>query len=145
MFSQTVEYILRVVVFLAVREQSPSTTNQISGATQVPIGYLAKIMQRLGKSGLVKSQRRRNGGFVLAKSAYQLSLYDIIQGLEPIGRISRCPLNIPEHRTALCPLHARLDKAVAAVETTLREASIVDLMAQVNRCQTRRGSVAIAK
>lgn len=135
MFSQTVEYILRVVVFLASQKQVPATTQQISTATQVPIGYLAKIMQRLVKASLVKSQRGRNGGFLLTEHAYQLSLYDIVQMLEPIVRIQACPLARPDHQETLCALHQRLDRAIAAVEKTLQEGTIADLVGQLQECQ----------
>ena len=135
MFSQTVEYILRVVVFLASQRGSATTTQQISDATQVPVGYLAKIMQRLVKASIVSSQRGRNGGFLLHQRAYALTLLDIIQQLEPIVRIQACPLSNPEHKVGLCPLHSRLDQAIAAVEATLGESTIQNLMVQLKSCQ----------
>ncbi|MEI8196087.1 MAG: Rrf2 family transcriptional regulator [Phycisphaerae bacterium] len=135
MFSQTVEYILRVVVFLASQRASATTTQQISDATQVPVGYLAKIMQRLVKANIVSSQRGRNGGFLLHPRAYGLTLLDIIQQLEPIVRIQACPLANPEHKQNLCPLHARLDQAIAAVEQTLGESTIQNLLVQLQNCQ----------
>ena len=45
MFSQTVEYALRVVVYLAGLNGLPATTRQIAGCTKVPEGYLAKVLQ----------------------------------------------------------------------------------------------------
>ena len=128
MFSQTVEYILRVIVFLAAKRDDAVTTQQISAATHVPVGYLAKIMQRLVKAGLVNSQRGRNGGFVLTERSYKLSVYDVIQLLEPIERVTKCPMGVALHGTTLCPLHRRIDKAIAGVEKTLQEATIADLM-----------------
>jgi DNA-binding IscR family transcriptional regulator len=53
MFSQTAEYALRAVVALADSGGQPLTTQQISTVTQVPPDYLAKVMQALGRSGLV--------------------------------------------------------------------------------------------
>lgn len=144
MFSQTVEYILRVVVYLAAQEHNASTTHQISAATHVPIGYLAKIMQRLVKAGLVTSQRGRNGGFLLAPSAYALTLYDIVQSLEPLARVSRCPLHLPQHEGRLCALHARLDRAIEAAAVTLREPTIAGLVAQIGDCSGIAGAMPAA-
>ena len=135
MFSQTVEYILRVVVFLASMRGRATTTQQISEATQVPVGYLAKIMQRLVKADVVSSQRGRNGGFLLHPRAFSMTLLDIIQLLEPIVRVQACPLANPEHQENLCPLHARLDRAIAAVEETLGESTLEKLVAQLQNCQ----------
>lgn len=135
MFSQTVEYILRVVVFLASQKSIPATTQQISEATQAPMGYLAKIMQRLVKARIATSQRGRNGGFLLSNEAYKMNLLDIIQQVEPLVRIQACPLARKEHNQNLCPLHKRLDQAVAAVENTLREATIESLIEQLKTCE----------
>ena len=43
MFSQTVEYALRAVVFLADQAPAARTTDQIATATHVPKPYLAKL------------------------------------------------------------------------------------------------------
>ena len=68
MISQTAEYALRAMVFLAMRE-SAATNEQIAQVTKVPPGYLSKILQQLGKAKLVSSQRGLGGGFVLFKGS----------------------------------------------------------------------------
>ena len=50
MISQTAEYALRAIVYLSDQERKPRTTVQIAKATQVPAGYLAKVMQSLKES-----------------------------------------------------------------------------------------------
>jgi len=47
MISQTAEYALRAIVFLADQQGTARTTAQIAEVTQVPPGYLAKVMQSL--------------------------------------------------------------------------------------------------
>src|SRR6476469_318645 len=120
MFSQTVEYALRVVVYLARLDHLPATTKQIAAVTRVPEGYLAKVLQGLGRSGLVHSQRGLHGGSVLALTPDKLSVYDVIEAVQPIQRIHACPLNIPSHCGKLCTLHRRLDEAMAVVQKTFR-------------------------
>jgi len=44
MFSQTVEYALRAVLYLAREAPSPRTTDQIALATRVPKAYLSKVL-----------------------------------------------------------------------------------------------------
>lgn len=67
MFSQTAEYALRAVVFLAMSQKQAFTTQQIADATKVSAPYLSKVLQLLVKSGLIQSQRGIGGGFVLCK------------------------------------------------------------------------------
>jgi Rrf2 family nitric oxide-sensitive transcriptional repressor len=134
MFSQTAEYALRAVTFLASHEDSPQTTQQIAKATQVPIGYLSKVMQGLGRAHLVQSQRGLHGGFTLARPAAELTVLDIIQAVDPIQRIRSCPLGLKGHIN-LCPLHRRLDHAMKLVEEALRQSSIAELLAEPERAR----------
>lgn len=73
MISQTAEYALRAIVYLAMNPDSAFTTQQISATTKVPAAYLSKVLQSLAKAGLVKSQRGLGGGFVLTKSPENIS------------------------------------------------------------------------
>ena len=130
MFSQTSEYALRVVVFLGTLRGTPATTKQIAAATRVPEGYLAKILQSLSRAGLVSSQRGLHGGSVLARDAANISIYDVVTAITPLPRITTCPLGLPSHGTKLCPVHKRLDDAVAMVEKSYRESTIAELLAE---------------
>ena len=135
MFSQTAEYALRAVVFLASRAGSAQTTQQVAEATRVPAGYLSKVLQGLARAGLVHAQRGLHGGFTLAVPAGDLTVFDVLQAVDPIRRIRSCPLGLKGH-VNLCPLHRRLDHALAMVEDALRASTIAELLAEPDR---RRG------
>jgi Rrf2 family transcriptional regulator, nitric oxide-sensitive transcriptional repressor len=132
MISQTAEYALRAIVYLADRNDAPQTTQQIAEVTRVPAGYLAKVMQGLSRAGLVHAQRGLHGGFTLARTAEELTVLDVVQAVDPLRRIERCPLGIKDHQS-LCPLHRRLDSAVAMVEQALGESTIAELLAEPKR------------
>ena len=130
MFSQTVEYALRVVVYLATTGPAPAKNGTIAKATQVPPGYLYKVLQTLDKAGWVHAQRGMYGGFALARPAAEITVLDIVQTVDPLPRIRTCPLNISAHGVKLCPLHKRLDHAIAMVEQALAASTIADLLAE---------------
>ncbi len=130
MFSQTSEYALRVVLCLASAGGRSLTIAQIAEATHTPKGYLAKVLRNLAKAKLVQSQRGLGGGSVLARPAEEITVYDVIQAVDPIHRITTCPLKIPSHGHNLCPLHRRLDDAIGLVEEAFRNSSIADLVAE---------------
>ncbi|HHV55912.1 MAG TPA: Rrf2 family transcriptional regulator [Firmicutes bacterium] len=130
MFSQTVEYALRAMVHLAEAAPAPRTNREISAATRVPLGYLAKVMQSLARAGLVVSQRGIGGGFGLTRPPQEITIYDVVQAVDPLKRITRCPLGLPAHSERLCTLHRRLDEAIAMVERSFRETSLADLTAK---------------
>ncbi|MCA9257646.1 MAG: Rrf2 family transcriptional regulator [Planctomycetales bacterium] len=133
MISQTVEYALRAVVTLAQHEGSACTAQQLAEWTQVPSAYLSKLMQGLVRAELVSSRRGLNGGFVLARSPDSITLWDVVDALEPFQRITRCPLNLHGHGVNLCPLHRLLDDAMAAAELQLRETRVSDVVAEKGR------------
>jgi len=126
MISQTAEYALRAVVFLA--QHSPATTAQIASGTQVPVDYLSKVMQSLSRTGLVRSQRGLHGGFTLTRQSGELTVLDIVSAVDPIRRIPRCPLGQVAHGEQLCPLHRQLDNAAALVEGVFRSTTIAEML-----------------
>jgi Rrf2 family transcriptional regulator, nitric oxide-sensitive transcriptional repressor len=128
MISQTAEYALRAVVALGRPRGGPATTQQIAAETQIPAGYLSKILQALGRSGLVTSQRGPGGGYVLTRSLDELTVLDVVNAVDPLRRIERCPLGLPLHEGRLCALHGRLDRATALVESYFRETTIGQLL-----------------
>jgi Rrf2 family protein len=130
MFSQTVEYALRAVVHLADQAPSPRTTDQIAKATLVPEAYLSKVLQGLAHARIVQSRRGRGGGMVLARSPSALTILEVVNAVEPIGRIRTCPLGLVAHGVRLCPLHRRLDNALAMVEKVFRQTTLAELLSE---------------
>ena len=127
--SQTAEYALRAVVYLADQGGAPRTTKQIAEVTQVPGGYLSKVMQTLSRAGVVNSQRGLRGGFTLVSKPDELSILTIINAIDPILRFPECPLGIPTHGKRLCPLHSRLDQAGQMIEDALANTTVSELLA----------------
>jgi Rrf2 family protein len=127
MFSRTSEYALRVIVYLASLDGQQATIAQIASATRTPEGYLAKVLRSLALAELVRSQRGPQGGSVLARPAKQMTVFDVIQAVDPIQRITTCPLGIKGHGINLCPMHRRLDQAIAMVEDALKKTTIAEL------------------
>jgi Rrf2 family protein len=128
MLSKTSEYALRSVVFLAENPTSANPLQAIATTTQVPPGYLSKVLQQLVRAGLLTSQRGLGGGFSLARPATEMSVYEVVQAVDPISRILECPLKLPEHRGELCALHRRMDDVMEMVEHSFRLTSVADLL-----------------
>ena len=129
MLSQTTEYALRIVVQLASQGSEPVTIPELAGTTKIPAGYLAKVLRQLARAGLVHSQRGPNGGSVLLRPPEEVTVLDVVQAVDPLKRIVVCPLGLRTHGANLCPLHRRLDQAVATVETAFRNSTVAELLA----------------
>jgi Rrf2 family protein len=128
MISQTTEYALRAVVWLAANPEKALTAQQIAEATRVPAGYLAKVLQGLSRAGLLHSQRGLGGGFTLARSPAALTMWEVVQAVDPLRRIKSCPLGFEAHRAELCPLHQQLDDGLAMIEKAFSACKISKLI-----------------
>lgn len=128
--SLTAEYALRAVLHLAaLNEDNPSqTVGQIANGTRVPPSYLSKVLQSLARASLITSQRGLGGGFRLARAPHATSILDVVQAVDPIERIHTCPLGLESHGTNLCPLHRRLDDAMALIEKQFAMTTLTELL-----------------
>jgi Rrf2 family protein len=130
MLSQSVDYALRAVVYLATRMDGHATTEEVAERTKVNAPYLAKILQLLVKKGILKSQRGVGGGVALVKSPETLTILEVVSAVEPIRRIRHCPLGLESHGPRLCPLHSRLDAAYASVEAAFGSTTVAEVLAE---------------
>ncbi len=128
MISQTVEYALRAVAHLAAQAPESCKTQEIATATHVPAAYLSKVLQSLSRAEIVRSQRGIGGGVSLASDPHELTILDVVTAVEPLQRITSCPLDLKSHGTTLCPLHRRLDDAMAQVEAAFAETTLAELL-----------------
>ena len=132
MFSKTVEYALRAVVFLAQNLPEAQKTSELAAGTKVPRAYLAKVLQALRAGGVVNMQRGVGGGVSLVKRPKELSVLEVVNAVEPIQRINTCPLGLKSHGKNLCALHKKMDTAIEAMEESFRSTTLAELLAEPN-------------
>ena len=128
---------MRAVAYLANCREGMSTIPNISEAIRVNAPYLRKVINRLRDQGIVVAQRGTGGGICLAVDLNDLTLLDVLNAVDPIQRIERCPLGLPSH-IKLCPLHSELDSAITQIEQLLGARSIGEPLAtrrSAGRCE----------
>ena len=130
MISQTAEYALRAIVYLAMNTGVAFTTQQISLTRKYRPPYLSKVLQALVKGQLVHSQRGIGGGFVLTKPPDEINILEVLNAVDPMQRIRTCPLGLTAQGTNLCALHKKLDDATATIEKTFAETTIAEILAR---------------
>ena len=130
MISQTVEYSLRAVVYLTGIAPKSASTEDVAKATKVPPAYLAKVIRSLVKEGILASRRGIGGGINLLRNPQELTILEVVNAVEPMKRIRTCPLSLMSHGTNLCPLHKRVDQAMATVEAAFAKTTLAELLAE---------------
>jgi Rrf2 family cysteine metabolism transcriptional repressor len=81
-----------ITALLALAESYGSGLLQIkdiSSRCNIPHQYLEQIFNRLGKAGIIKSTRGKNGGYELAHTPNKITVLDIVNTLE--GEIEFVP------------------------------------------------------
>lgn len=122
MVSQTSEYAMQAVLFLAHSGGGPAVAQAISEATGVPKGYLHKILRRLGKAGILGSQRGVGGGYVLLRPASQISVLQIIRATDASHHVPQPEL------TGADPVHRLILQAAERVDDVFESTSVQDLV-----------------
>ena len=127
-FSDAAEYALRAVVWLAREPGQLKKLGAIAEATSAPPGYLIKVLQGLARAQILTAARGIRGGFSLRRDPGGLSVLEVVNAVDPLQRIRQCPLARLDHSAEMCPLHRRLDEAVAGVEAALGRSTIGELV-----------------
>jgi len=138
MFSTKAEYGVRVMVELAKHAgEEPVPLAEIAAKDGLPLAYLEHLVARLRKAGLVDSRRGSRGGYMLARSAVEITMAEIVEALEgsiapiecisqgPDGRISCSRESDPGH---VCPTKLLWTQVRLAVVQTLQDTTLADLV-----------------
>ncbi len=131
MLSKTAEYALRAVTCMGAQGERAVSADFLAQQTKVPRRYLTRVLQDLAAAGLVQSRPGPGGGYALLVSVKKLTILAVVKAVSSVERIRNCPLGLKSH-TKLCPLHAELDKAYAAMEKAFESVTIQDLIKSTN-------------
>lgn len=86
-------YGLKAVIDIAkMQEKGAVALSGVAMRQNISDGYLEQLVAKLKKSGIVKSTRGAQGGYMLAKSPSEISVGDILRSLE--GNLT--PVDCPE-------------------------------------------------
>ncbi|HUS18916.1 MAG TPA: Rrf2 family transcriptional regulator [Terriglobales bacterium] len=106
-----------------------SSAKEIGGEYGLPQEALAKILQRLAKSGILVSQHGTNGGYSLARSAAKISALEVIKAIDGPLFITACSSHHGEcDQSSKCNVKEPLRKVNHGIRELLANISIADMM-----------------
>ena len=142
MISQTSEYALRAVICLAQHPDELHTATKIAKLTKVPDPYLSKVLLMLAKHEVVTSKKGLHGGYGLAHSPDKITLWTIINAVDPIKRIKSCPLKLESHGTHLCQLHKRVNDSINMIAELFKTSTVAMILDQPTKsiplCESKK-------
>jgi Rrf2 family protein len=89
--TRATEYAYRALRFLASRkEERWFSIQEIAQAEEMPVQFLAKVMQHLTQAGLVHSACGKTGGYRLGRPAAQVKMADVFLAMEGPLSVNMC-------------------------------------------------------
>lgn len=106
-FSKSFGYSLRSVLYLAAsNSERRIQLDEIADRLNVPRHFLAKVMKRLAREGVIVSQRGATGGFLATNTTLQTSLFKIATITGESAYFQKCALGLKKcNASHPCPLH----------------------------------------
>ena len=89
--SKKADYALIAMKHLARTAGAPSTSaREIAEQYDIPIELLAKVLQRLVRTGLLASTQGTRGGYTLSRPPKSISVADVIQAIDGPFTVTAC-------------------------------------------------------
>jgi Rrf2 family protein len=132
--SKRVDYALIAMKHLAVRgdrgTRASVSAREIAEQYDIPIELMAKVLQRLVRSGLLLSHQGTHGGYQLARTPVQISVADVIQAIDGPVAVTACSTDDGQCEQFLkCNVRDPLYKVRDRILAALGECTIAELAA----------------
>lgn len=126
------DYGLMALKYLAEHPETPAfSAKDLADAYGIPAQLLAKILQRLTKTGLLRSHAGMNGGYALARDARLISAFEVIRAIDGPLFITSCFKGAKScELTPSCTIKEPLARVNETISGVLRSISIQDLIDQ---------------
>jgi len=127
MFSKTCEYSIRAMIFIAQRSEDGGRIGirEIAKGIDSPEHFIAKILQRLVRKGVVRSVKGPNGGFYLDEKGRECSLAKIVRVVDGDQLFSGCGLGLRQcSEMHPCPIHEAFKRIRQDITRLLEDSRI---------------------
>jgi len=134
-YSRSAAYAIRALMHLArIPDGTYVMARSIAEEEGVPGHFLAKILQRLARKGMVKSCKGPNGGFALPKPAREIRLVDVVAAVDGLEDYRACIYGYGEcNDSAACAMHDGWSPLRSRIMEYLERNSIADLSKALDR------------
>lgn len=131
--SKRADYALMALKHLAsAGSPGSASTREISETYGIPVELLAKVLQRLVRAGLLRSQQGLRGGYGLARPAQAIPIVEVLEAVEGPLTMTACT-NGPEGPASCeqyerCTVRDPLWRITRPIMGALASATIADLL-----------------
>ena len=126
--NRSTDYAIQMLVYLAKARKTVSSS-KLAAAIGVSYRYLLQISAKLRAAGFIRAAHGPSGGLALDKAPEEISLYDVILGMEGIiqpGEI--CGVPSDEVSQEMLMLKNEYRKVDCMLERSLKEITLARIM-----------------
>ncbi len=128
-FSKGCEYGIQATLYIGVQKDRRAGIREIADALDIPVHFLAKILQALSGKRILSSFKGSKGGFTLNAPPENIRIIDIVEAIDGTELFNNCVLGFPDCRDAHpCPAHASWGAARDILFNMLSTETLADLM-----------------
>lgn len=121
----------------ALDSSGSASAKDVADSFGIPPEALAKILQKLTKSGLLQSQHGINGGYRLARPAHSISAFEVIQAIDGPLFITSCITVRGEcGQSDRCNIREPLRKVNESIEGVLKRIKISHMREEPEMAET---------
>jgi Rrf2 family protein len=136
LFSAKAEYACVAMLELAARygDPKPARLADVADKHGIPPRFLVQILLDLKRAGLVASTRGAAGGYTLARSPDEITLFDVLRVIDPPEQ----PVRQDDKLQPTLYVHAVRsvwDRMVEAQQAILKQTTLADLSQQSQELQ----------
>lgn len=124
------DYTLRVLMYCASNPDRLVTIAEIADSHGVSKNNLMKIVNELGRQGILETTRGRGGGIRLLKPASEIRIGDVVRASETDFRLVECfdPATNTCMLSQTCRMKGLMDAALKAYFRELDGATLADIV-----------------
>jgi Rrf2 family protein len=130
--SKKADYALMAMKHLACTSSVPSTSaREIAAQYDIPIELMAKVLQRLVRTGLLISTQGTRGGYTLSRPPAAISVADVIQAIDGPFTVTACSSQNNEcEQYSKCNIRDPLWQIKERIIATLGTVTIAEMSAE---------------
>jgi len=139
MLSSASKYALNAVLFLALdsNENEKVGVKEIAKSIDVPVPFLAKLLQDLARRNVISSSKGPTGGFYLTEKNKAQKLIVVVEQIDGLSKLEECVLGLKNCSSEKpCPIHFSVQPLRQAMLNDLNDNSIASFASKVKKGET---------
>ena len=134
MISNKCKYALRAVLYLAVESSISKKIRKdvLAEELEIPMPYLAKILQELVPKNVISSSKGPNGGFYLTEENLNAPVISVIEAIDGLSYFEQCGLGLKNCSDGNpCPIHLEFKQVRDRLKAVFSNKSIQKLASEI--------------